>query len=702
MNEQELIRRIQEETEATPIPDRLSPEHVAEDLSHSSKKKKWYQHPWINMAAALLLIGIISTTVWSINRSSSWMNRADTSKNENASLIEESAMEEANEDIPLDADARAEEQGHPEKSKIQTVSDYSQLYQLLSDLAVPITDFCDDEILEAVTQPTVQGTTNAGDNKNTEQSRSDSSFYETNSQVNNVAEADIVKTDGNYIYSCCRRNGSYNPVAVAIARAKNGKLQSCGMITLESIFDEIFDSSDMKQRQITEDYCIEELYIVDKKLILLCEVRHPADDQRNTYILTYDIRSPENPKLLTSLVQEGAYKSSRLTKGCLYTFSEKCSNIISEKYEDYDNYIPHINQESLTCDCIYLPECPDASCFQIMTGMKLSESERFVSSKAILSGNGIYYVSEENIYFAQEKWNCGSTQTELLKFSYEEGKLEPEGSITIDGYLLNQFSMDEYNGYLRTAVTLSPVYSSPVYSETDSVQISTNALYIIDSDMNLVGTIDDLAPDERIYSVRFMGDTGYFVTYRETDPLFSVDLSDPSNPQVMDALKIPGFSNYLHFYSDNLLLGLGEENNPNTGDFMGLKLSMFDISDPYDIREIDKTVLPEAYYAPAQYNHKAFLIDPERNLMGFYIECYDKEKYEHSENYVIYSYIPGSGFVQQFSCNITDDSPYTEFIRGIYIGDYLYLVNGNCICSYAFDTYQKIDEIRIETDGAGN
>ncbi len=220
--------------------------------------------------------------------------------------------------------------------------------------------------------------------------------------------------------------------------------------------------------------------------------------------------------------------------------------------------------------------------------------------------------------------------------------------------------------------------------------------------MNLVGTIDDLAPDERIYSVRFMGDTGYFVTYRETDPLFSVDLSDPSNPQVMDALKIPGFSNYLHFYSDNLLLGLGEENNPNTGDFMGLKLSMFDISDPYDIREIDKTVLPEAYYAPAQYNHKAFLIDPERNLMGFYIECYDKEKYEHSENYVIYSYIPGSGFVQQFSCNITDDSPYTEFIRGIYIGDYLYLVNGNCICSYAFDTYQKIDEIRIETDGAGN
>ena len=119
------------------------------------------------MAAALLLIGIISTTVWSINRSSSWMNRADTSKNENASLIEESAMEEANEDIPLDADARAEEQGHPEKSKIQTVSDYSQLYQLLSDLAVPITDFCDDEILESLTQPTVQVTTNAGYNKNT-------------------------------------------------------------------------------------------------------------------------------------------------------------------------------------------------------------------------------------------------------------------------------------------------------------------------------------------------------------------------------------------------------------------------------------------------------------------------------------------------------------------------------------------------------
>lgn len=705
MNEHDLIRRLQEETDATPIPDRLLPEHIAEELSHHSINKKWYQHPWMNMAAALLLIGIISTSIWSINRNGFKASNADTVKNPDLN-----AMEESVEDSTKSSN---DEIGNQEISKIQTASDYQQLYELLSDLTI---SYMDDELFfesDSVPESVTQGVTNGNEviTKNTDQSRNDGSFYETNSQVSNVAEADIVKTDGSYIYSCCQQEDMYNNIAVAIAKAENGALQSCGMISLESILNEIFGQSgvnELKQRQTPVNYQIHELYIVEQKLILLCETRLPADSQSNTCILTYDVSNPQEPKLLTSLIQEGTYKSSRLTMDCLYTFTEKRSDVISEDDQNYDTYIPHVNQKLLTCDCIYLPKCPDASCFQVMTGMKLSEPEHFVSSKAILSGNGIYYVSEKNIYFAQQKWNCGSTQTELLKFSYGEGNLEPKGSITIDGYLLNQFSMDEYNGYLRAAVTLQPGYEV-----TDSVPVSTNALYIIDSEMKLVGKIDDLAPDERIYSVRFMGDTGYFVTYRETDPLFSVDLSNPSNPQVMDALKIPGFSNYLHFYSENLLLGLGEENNPITGEAVGLKLSMFDISDPYDIKEIDKTVLPGAYYSPAQYNHKAFMIDPERNLMGFYLEYYDRNNYEYSEDYVIYSYIPGSGFEQQFSFNFLEDWPlsnnnatgdrrFADSVRGLYIGNYLYLVNGNCICSYSLDTYQKIDEIQIKADKAGN
>lgn len=722
MKEQELVRRIQEETEATPIPEHLSPEHIVEELSHQSIKRKWYQHPWLNMAAGLLIVGITGTFIWSSTRFAK--QTFDNAANSDSRLLEETAMEDMVENNDNTLSAESEQQNHQGKENIQVASDYHQIYRILSNLTTQANRYTDgmlqiaEEDMETIdTLPSSDASTN-GEIQNTTQSKQNSqTYYDTNSQVVGIAEADIVKTDGTYIYSCYRQGG-YTTIAVAIARANNGKLESCGIITPDSILSGLSDHS---ETELTEEqidgqtyygYYINELYIVKQKLILICETNDLPNEglcidsivgnHGDTYILTYDVSNPENPKCLSALAQEGRYKSSRLTDDCLYTFTEKWSHV-PEDYESYNDYIPQVDQKLLTSDCIYLPECPDSSCFQIMTGMKLSDSEEFASSKAILSGNGIYYVSENNIYFAQEKWNCDTAQTELLKFSYKDGILEPEGSITINGYLLNQFSMDEYNGYLRIAVTCPPSYNT---ERTDSLSVQTIALFIIDSNMELIGTIDNLAPDERIYSVRFMGDSGYFVTYRETDPLLSVDLSDPFHPQIMDALKIPGFSNYLHFYSEDLLLGLGEEIDPITGNFMGLKLSMFDISDPYDIKETDKTVLPDSCYSPALDNHKALMIDPERNLIGFYVECYDKTNYEYSEYYVIYSYIPDSGFEQQFTCHVLEDETLSGnntnsgqtayYVRGLYIGDYLYLVNENCICSYALDGYQKTDELQIK------
>lgn len=712
MKEQELIRRIQEETEATPIPEHLSPEHIADELSHQSIKKKWYQHPWVNMAAGLLIVGIIGGLVWN----SHFVSKQFAS-NSDSMLSEEMYMEDANDTIDNSASAESEGQNLQAKERIQTASDYHQIYQILSNLTVQAK--YTDELLESVedmetdTVPSLNANTSSSVQNTIQSTQNERSYYDTNSQVNGVAEADIVKTDGTYIYSAYRQGG-YEAVAVAIAKTNDGKLESCGIITSESILNELSNNSkiELTESQTEYGYYINELYVVNQRLILLCEtndfsserlcIDSIAGNHSNTHILIYDISNPKNPNCLSALTQEGRYKSSRFTDDCLYTFTEKWS-YIPDKYQSYNDYIPHTEEKLLTSNCIYLPECPDSSCFQIMTGMKLSEPEEFVSSKAILSGNGIYYVSENNIYFAQEKWNCGTAQTELLTFSYEDGAIEPEGSVVIDGYLLNQFSMDEYNGFLRIAVTCPSSYDA---KETDSLSVQTNALYVIDSSMKLVGCIDNLAPEERIYSVRFMGDTGYFVTYRETDPLFSVDLSDPSHPQIMDALKIPGFSNYLHFYSENLLLGLGEEIDPVTGNFMGLKLSMFDISDPYDIKETDKIILPDSCYSPAQDNHKALMIDPERNLIGFYVEYYDKTNYENFENYVIYSYSPDNGFEQQFTCHVLEDKVLSGdntnsgqiayYIRGLYIGNYLYLVNENCICSYSLDGYQKIDELQIK------
>lgn len=716
MNEQDFKQWLRDKTDATPIPEHLLPEHITEEINDTPHKTKWYKNPWMNIGAACLLVCIIGTSIWTVNHSGNKNNvsMSDANSNGFSDNLPESA-EEALDGIPKANVSLS-------KSRIQTAESYRQLYYLLdsilySDEYLDIAFSSDDAVAEgSIAEPTQNSVTNETSAPTESKSRADSSYYDTNTQVEQVAEADIVKTDGTYIYSCYRQSG-YNTNAVAIAKADHGILDACSIISAESILSQLSCS----------DFYIKEMYVTNHRLILLCQAWTNSQESKSsrygsgmdTYILTYNTSNAEKPVLLSTLMQEGNYCSSRFTNGYLYTFSRKWEDIPDE-YEEYDEYIPHTEDTRLTCNDIYIPACPDSSCYQIMTSMALDNPDHFATSKAILSGNGTYYVSENNIYFAQTGWEQGAATTELLKFRYADGSITPEGSVTIDGYLLNQFSMDEYEGFLRVAATVTPsydiepiIYEKSAMAEADRiapVSNTTNALYIIDSDMNLVGKIDDLAPGERIYSVRFMGDTGYFVTYRETDPLFSVDLSDPANPVIMDALKIPGFSNYLHFYSEDLLLGLGEEINPVTGEFMGLKLSMFDISDPYHISELDKTVLSNTHYSTALYNHKALMIDPERNIIGFYAYEYDDTTYESKEQYLIYSYVEGSGFQNIFTCNINEEETLSEYvktygdedayecIRGLYIGDYLYLVLGNHICSYSLDTYDKVDAVIVPTN----
>ena len=149
----------------------------------------------------------------------------------------------------------------------------------------------------------------------------------------------------------------------------------------------------------------------------------------------------------------------------------------------------------------------------------------------------------------------------------------------------------------------------PISQEEDSVQttektVTTNTLYVLDDKLKELSRIEELAPDESIYSARFIGNTGYFVTFRQMDPLFSVDLSDPKKPEILGALKIPGFSEYLHPYGDGLLLGIGMDTDPTGMTTNGVKLSMFDVSDPKDVREIQKYVIEGAYSTDAAYNYK--------------------------------------------------------------------------------------------------
>ena len=210
----------------------------------------------------------------------------------------------------------------------------------------------------------------------------------------------------------------------------------------------------------------------------------------------------------------------------------------------------------------------------------------------------------------------------------------------------------------------------------------------------------------------FMGDTGYFVTYRNTDPLFSADLSDPTKPKIIGELKITGFSEYLHFYGENKLLGIGWETDPDTGSIEGLKCSMFDITDPSDVKEIDRIVLKNVSICDALSNYRAILASPDKNLFGFAYGLYKNSgtgDYYHTEEqyyYGLLSYSEEDGFVPGAYLNITQSGLFddaltnTEYrtMRGIYISDTFYLVTENGISSYDMtDGYKLTDTLLWES-----
>ena len=227
-------------------------------------------------------------------------------------------------------------------------------------------------------------------------------------------------------------------------------------------------------------------------------------------------------------------------------------------------------------------------------------------------------MSENNIYSAVSTWNEKETRTELVRIGYADGKFTDGSTGSVAGELNDNFSLDEYADHLRVVTTVESWSSD--YSDFSR----SNSLYVLDSSMKTVGKIENLAEGEEIKSARFMGETGYFVTYKNTDPLFSVDLSDPENPKVLGELKITGFSSYLHFYGENKLLGIGWETDPDTGNTIGMKCSMFDISDPSDVKETDRFVLKDVSFCDALTNYRSILAAPKKGLFGFAYGMYGR------------------------------------------------------------------------------
>lgn len=233
------------------------------------------------------------------------------------------------------------------------------------------------------------------------------------------------------------------------------------------------------------------------------------------------------------------------------------------------------------------------------------------------------YASTSALYVAANGWGEQGSTTTVHRFDLAgDGPATHTGSGSVPGRLLNQFALSERDGHLRMVTTIDGMvefFDEPTQDEmvgaVEPMPISEGRLTVLDTDGSLdeVGHVDGLGPNEDVHSVRFIDDLAYVVTFRRTDPLYAIDLADPTNPTVLGELKITGFSEYLHPVGDGLLLGVGREVDEATGMDEGMKVSLFDISDPTALAEVDRFVLPDSWSQVGSGDHRAFTWDPARN-----------------------------------------------------------------------------------------
>ena len=464
-------------------------------------------------------------------------------------------------------------------------------------------------------------------------------YSETNVQVAGVDEADIVKTDGKYIYAV---SGG----VIYIAQAYPGETAAIvGHISLEGFSpQELFIDGD-RLAVFGYTYAGGE---PDYPITIM-----PADTMPGmpsiypyrtglTSVKLYDIRDRSNPELLKSIDIEGSYLTSRKIGTDVYFvinsypayFETKpaASDLIPGYRETNGDAKPSAGLQPIASyDQIgYIPPV-QADSFLTIASFSMTDAEKAVNKTVIVGSGENVYASADNLYIAQTSWpvfdgigmpiSDQTQNTVVTKFSLNAGKIIYKATGDVKGHILNQFAMDEYDGNFRIATTIS--------GYVNNRDTSTNNVYVLNASLQQVGALEDVAPGESIYAVRFMGKRAYMVTFLHVDPLFVIDLAQPDNPKILGKLKIPGYSNYLQPYDETHLIGIGHEVDASIDAdlvhtdnavyytaIQGVKLSLFDVSDVNNPIEVYKEVIGDrGTESLAATEHKAFLFDKESGLL---------------------------------------------------------------------------------------
>ncbi|MCC8077576.1 MAG: beta-propeller domain-containing protein [Oscillospiraceae bacterium] len=530
----------------------------------------------------------------------------------------------------------------------------------------------------------------------------------TNVQVEGIDEGDIVKTDGTYIYVIDGDD------ALTILRADGGEST---VVSVTEVADSAYESRETGSYSSCSGISKtpREMFVREGTLALISDCyRYESYEDADGYVYDsdryicvdfYDVSDPAKPELTASLGQDGRLVASRMNNGCVCLVSSY--SVYDYDVDDPESYVPRLYHEgegtAIPAGSVYI--CPEIESGQYTLVCCYDLSDRTQrAAQALLGGGDTVYMSDGSLYVFHSVWTTEtpgsstesdhtesgyitSADTEIYRFRISDGlTLAAHGSVP--GFLDSQFSADEYNGYLRV-VTTENEYANLFYPERSGR--SSNGLYVLDAEnLYLVGSLSGLAEGESVKSVRFDAETAWFCTYEVVDPLFAVDVSDPANPTVLSALKISGFSEYLHRWTEERLFGFGLETDGDSGRSTGLKLVMFNTADRADVTEENSYLLSGVTFSEALYEHKALFIDVEENLVGFLAG---------SSDYYIFSYSVDGGFSVQMHLQVDGGAGQ---VRGLRVGEYIYIVSGAQATVVDTDAWNAVATVAFSTSSASD
>jgi inhibitor of cysteine peptidase len=435
-------------------------------------------------------------------------------------------------------------------------------------------------------------------------------YSETNIQVAGVDEADIVKSDGQYMYVVTGSN-------VSILKAYSA--EDAGLVSTMA-FGQAYVSGIFvnKERLIVLGY--------NATVFVPAPILNPLSGAPyiggffgdvKTFVQVYDVSNKSAPKLLTDFAMTGGYFNSRMTGDYVYVVIGQPSYITNDTVILPDVYSNGAASQIEPTEIHYCNSSDVYYYFTTIVALNTQDATEKPATMTIMMGNPRnMYMSPSNIYVTFPDMNGDTT---IYRLRVQGNNVTSEATGTVPGQEINQYSMDEYGDHFRIATTRWPTLL-PIVSSKNASSVQTNSLYVLDMSLNIVGELGNIGDGENFHAARFVGDRCYLVTFVKTDPLFVIDLSAPKNPQILGQLNVSGYSDYLHPYDENHLIGIGKEavgaDEGNFAWYQGIKVALFDVSNVSNpVQMANYTIGDRGSDSPVLYDPKAFLFDRSRDLL---------------------------------------------------------------------------------------